>query len=383
MRRQVDELKTTSDRLKSSCDHLESELEFTKAELTNVKSHAMLTDEKMRLERETLCNDLEVTYKRLRDTEMENDKNSQRYEEEKCVVHKLNQLVENLRIASERDRCEFDARIQKLNEEKCMTDETLCCMKDEVRELTRENDCITSENERLKAQVRENEYQLEKVKNSVDCLNMASMCKIKELERDKNMLECDMQEKYKKICCLEREVCRLNDKIKECEAECCRREKIAKDCEKENCQREMASLNEANECLRKRLKELEAECCRREKIKECELNKCLQEREKEQGMIKCLQNKIKEKGACCGRDNNSCPRATNKVCGNNNNTCCPSSSCDTCPAIPSRNMETRNDCCNNENSGDKNGFIDDLKVLYSDIEQLQDSILKKGMMNAC
>lgn len=93
--RQLDECKTACNRLADVCRNLELELERTKAEQAQIKSQAVLTEEKTRLEKETQSNELEAMCQRLKEMELEYSETKRINNEEQCKVSIVKKLFDH------------------------------------------------------------------------------------------------------------------------------------------------------------------------------------------------------------------------------------------------------------------------------------------------
>lgn len=166
----------------------------------------------MKLELDTLSNELEINCQRLRTVQIEYDEARQIIDEENSNVRKLENQVANLREINEKDRCEAITQIQRLKKDISAMDENACRIKSKFSELTRENKCISSENYKLRTQLRGKRILLEKMKQVVELSERTKNNQITQLEQEKNALECDVQQKKKEIEELEQEMCLLREK---------------------------------------------------------------------------------------------------------------------------------------------------------------------------
>lgn len=323
MRRQLNECKSTVCRLTETSKCQETELECVKIELTELKCAAYQTEEKLKCERDTLCTELEIKCQRLQEIVIEFDETKRFLCEEKANVYRLETQMEKMRYTNEKERCEAKSKIQKLKTEMCMKEECVCQMKSQITDLVQDNECKCTEIYELKTKVQANECLLEKFKHSSDVFTQMNNNKLEQLERDKSLLECDLKEKKKIICEMEREVYRLQSSASN------------------NCQtdREIG-------CLRNKINELESTKC---------LNTCCP-------VSKCEPSCLRE--IKCG--SSSCyppPPCRESVCGYPQPTKCNEpSSCSTNRMCPSPKPAQT---CN------KN-VLSELKRLYCDLEQLKE-----------
>lgn len=286
IKRQLNECRAVSCRQSETCRDLEKELESTNTKLADAKSQITVIEDKMKLEREMLNNELEIKCQRLRTMQIEYDEAKQIIDEETSNVRKLETQVANLREVNEKHRREANAQTQRLKEENSAKDENALRMKSQISELARENECISSENCALKTQLQGKKCLLEKMKHAMEMLDQTKTAQIGQLEREKNALEYDVQQKKKKIEDLEQEMCSLRNKIKEIE---------------------LNNGLQANEremyCLRKKIKELETKfnCCPPVK----RVSNCLRDKD-------C---KERELNSCCSTNRNKCAAAP-KTCDN-------------------------------------------------------------------
>ncbi|VVC45713.1 Hypothetical protein CINCED_3A017370 [Cinara cedri] len=215
---QLDTCKTTCCQLREECTYLKSELDCKKTELATMKSHATMTEEKLKLDRDALSNEANAERKKVYTLEIEHSEAKRTITNNKVQIKKLDSLILELREASEKDRSEINNRIQKYKKELCAKDEVLGNMKNQIAELQHENDCMTSEINSVKTQLNDTECKLDKLKHETNE-------KIEQFEGEKQSMFRDFEEKKKS------EVCALNGKINDLEEEICRnKEQLDKSC---------------------------------------------------------------------------------------------------------------------------------------------------------
>lgn len=328
-------------RLTDACRSQEKELECIKRELECVKIEACRMEEKLKCERDTLCHELEIKCQKLREIEIEYDEVRQCYCEEKANVCRLETQIDEMRQIIEKERCEANAKIQKLKAEICMKDERLCQMKSHIADLIRENECKCAEINALKSKVQANECLLEKIKHSSEVFDQMKNNKVDQLEREKCEMENDLKLKKQIIGDMKREACRLKNVIKNrdscnsCPIErdmCC---KIIKKVESVNIPSSCFPICPVSKC--------ETSC-----VPKCRSSTCCPSLPKAPFCGGCPQDKKCNVSSCCTFSRpNKCPMGTMKTCKGN----------------------------------DENKVLSELKRLYCDLEQLKDST--KSRMTKC
>lgn len=319
--------RTVLNRLNETSKCQEKELECVKTELVELNREACKIEEKLKCERDTLCNELEIKCQRLREIEIEYDEARRNLCEEKANVCKLLTQMEEMRQCNEKELCEANSKIQKLKTEICLKDESTCRMKSQIVALSRENEYKCTEINVLKSKVLANECLLEKIKHSSQVFAQMKSTKIEQLERNKSALEFDLKQKKKIICELEREACHLKSSINNCyqhECEVC--------------------------CLRNKIKELGST---KNSSKYCPV-------------VKCESICTREiKSSCCS------PPSNDLDCGYKK---CKE------PSSYSLNRITPIKTSNNDNS--TKCVLNELKQLYSDSEQFKETA-KTRQINIC
>lgn len=306
-----------------------------KAELVQLKADACKMEEKLKCERDSLCTELEIKCQRFREIEMEYDEIKRNLCDEKATVCKLETQMEEMRMASEKEQCEANAKMEKLHMENCMKDESACRIKAQIVDLIRENECKCAEINGLKAKVLANECLLEKIKHSSEVFAQMKNNKVDQMERDKSVLECELKQKKRIICEMEQEACRLKSSIGS------------------KCQPDREVF-----CLRDKIKELEATtnaCC----PPPCPVSLC---------DTSCTRETSVSKNSCCP------PAIEKPFCGcTQEQKCKDPSSCSFIRMIKGSTMKA----CNKNNNNQY--VLGELKQLYCDLEKLKDttSAMKK------
>lgn len=218
---QLDECRAALCRQSDTCEDLGKTLESTNTNLTNTEFRLKLMQEKTSLEREKLSNELEVMCQNLQTIQIEYHEIKHTIDEEKFNVHKLETQKVNLLEVNEKDRCEANIHIQRLKKDKSAKDENAYRIRNQISDLTRKNECISSENGMLKTQLHGNNSLLEKMKQAIALIDRTKDNHIHQLKRDKDALECDVKQKKKKIDDLKEEMCSFQEKINEIEFNKC------------------------------------------------------------------------------------------------------------------------------------------------------------------
>lgn len=130
--RQLDTSKTEHDRLKDSYSNLEAELNYTKIKLENAKSQATLAEEKLKLERNGLLNELDEKSQILREQVTESDQIKRLLDDEKSKLNNLEKLNANEREKNSREHDYMKIRVNKLKNEVCEKDESICRLKNQL-----------------------------------------------------------------------------------------------------------------------------------------------------------------------------------------------------------------------------------------------------------
>lgn len=214
--------KSKRDRLKDTCKNLDIELECKKSDVMSAKLKVKQMEDRLTLENDTLSNELEIIYQKLRVMEIEYNDANRTIIYNKCNIKNLEMLIVMLRETSEKTRCELNLKIQKFKKELCAKIEYEICMKKQIAELQRQNGCLEIDIRSLKKQNHENECLLEKMKHSNAMLEEIKNNMYGQLEREKNSLIDNVKCQQRKITDLEQQTCCLQEKVKEQEIIKCR-----------------------------------------------------------------------------------------------------------------------------------------------------------------
>lgn len=215
------EYKTISDQQNEAIKNLKSEVECINEELAATKSRKTLTEQKLKVEKDTLSNELEIKNHKFHVMEIEYNHNKRIIDDEKLKTKKLDNLIVKLKETNKKNVQDMNTMIQKLKEENCTKENNLHCMEDKFEEQQQVNKCMASEIKLLKKQLIAHQCLLEKMKQSAEIVKKQNNTMCEKFEKDLNSGKCDVQQKINKVEVLERQVCELKNKIKELQLQKC------------------------------------------------------------------------------------------------------------------------------------------------------------------
>jgi len=207
--RELEECKTKCNKLNEMNEILNMELKATKKILCDTKLSAKHMEQKFKLEREHLSNELEISCKKTNELEMRYDETKRELNGERCTIKTFYKKMKESNKVNEKTHLETKKQFQKLNE-------NLWCLKEKVNELEQENDCKSMEINTLKNKLYERDGQLqqmhllsEKIEEMKKKKIEASCCtkKITETntccrkEKTKVNISCEREDSTKNMCC--------------------------------------------------------------------------------------------------------------------------------------------------------------------------------------
>jgi len=92
-------------------------------------------EEKFKLERETLSNEVKIKCRKLSDVEAQNDEANCKINDGKGKIKLLTTMLKQLKDASDKSCSETKKQIQTLKEENCSKDDEISRLKKQVKEL--------------------------------------------------------------------------------------------------------------------------------------------------------------------------------------------------------------------------------------------------------
>ncbi|VVC44139.1 Hypothetical protein CINCED_3A019488 [Cinara cedri] len=220
LRVQLEEFITTYNQLTETCTQLTTAIEYTTKDITAMKSRLKLTAQKLKHEEDTLSDELNIRCQKHHMLETELCEAKRMIDDEKCKIQNSQTSTAEFRDACERNNREMNSKIRNLKEENCIKAESLCCLQNRIVEQSVENECTTSEINSLKKQVIANECLIERMRRSAEVFEQQKNSKCEQLEKDTNLLLCDIQEKEMKIANLEHKARELREKLKNPESTC-------------------------------------------------------------------------------------------------------------------------------------------------------------------
>lgn len=212
---QQDECKTKCSRLDDLNISLEMELKCRKIKLEDANLHLTLTEEKSKLEKVTLANELEIKCQILREKETLQDRVKCLIKQEKLKSKYFEKLSAEVKNASEKECKITNDRIQTLEKEILEKEKKLYCAKNQLVQLQQNNECETLRIGELGVQLHVAEGLLEQMKCSSKAIEQINGQEQKQFEKEKKSLILLLDQKNKKISDLKNEACCLMDKIKE------------------------------------------------------------------------------------------------------------------------------------------------------------------------
>lgn len=163
VRRELEECKLECDKLNEVNGVLGTELTCTKKCLCETKLSATRMEERFIQERENLTNELKASCKKINELECRYEDAMCKLNDERCKSKKFASKLIELNKASAKNHLEMKNRVQKLQDEICVKNNDLCCLKNKVIELQQDNDCKCMEINGLKTKVYERECQLKQM----------------------------------------------------------------------------------------------------------------------------------------------------------------------------------------------------------------------------
>lgn len=139
VRGQLDECTREHNRLNETKDTLEMDLKSAISKLAEEKLCACRAEEKFRLERETLSNELKTKYRKLSETELQCEEANNRMNDGKCKIKLLTASLREAKAATEKIDCEMKSRVRKMKEENCSKDDDIRRLNEQIKEFEREN----------------------------------------------------------------------------------------------------------------------------------------------------------------------------------------------------------------------------------------------------
>lgn len=139
LRGQLDGCAEECNRTKETNRTLEMDLMDTKSKLADEKSCTSRTEEKFRLERETLSNALKIQCRKLSDTAAHHDEANCKLNDCKGKLKLLTTTLKQLNGANDKSCCEIKKQVQALNEENVSNADEIRRLKKQVKKL--QSDC--------------------------------------------------------------------------------------------------------------------------------------------------------------------------------------------------------------------------------------------------
>jgi len=139
VRGQLDECAEECNRIKETNRTLEMDLKCTKSKLADEKLCTSRMEEKFKIEREILSNEVKIKCMKLSDAEAQNDEANCKIIDGKSKIKSLTTTLKQLKDASDKSCCELKKQIQTLNEENCSKDDEISRLKKQVKKL--QSDC--------------------------------------------------------------------------------------------------------------------------------------------------------------------------------------------------------------------------------------------------
>lgn len=214
IRSKVEDCKITCNRLNDACAELTADVECIAKEISAAKSRLKLTAQKLKYEEETLSNELNIKYQQLHVVETEHCEAQCTIDDEKAKIENLHTSAVELRDACECNSREMTCKIHNLKEENSAKAESLCCVKNRIKEQSEENESLTLEIDSLKKQLIAIECLIEKMKRSAEVLEQQKNNKCEQMEKDIHSLRCDIHVIETKIADADREIKVLQENSK-------------------------------------------------------------------------------------------------------------------------------------------------------------------------
>lgn len=164
IKKQLDDCKYEYSRLNEANETLMNELKSTKTKLCEAKLCATRAKDNLKLERESLSNELKLKCKKINCLQAQNDEANCIIKEDKCKIKKLVSTLIELKEASLKNHNETKCQIIKLKEEVCAKEDDICRWRNKMKQLQNENDFHCMEINVQKKKLYEKECQLKEMK---------------------------------------------------------------------------------------------------------------------------------------------------------------------------------------------------------------------------
>jgi len=114
---------------------MEEDLKCAKSKLADEKLCACRMEEKFKIERESLLNEVKMTCRKLSDMEAQYDEANHKMNDSKCKIKFLTNSLKELKDVSERSYSEMKCQVQKLKDENASKEDDICLLKKKIKEL--------------------------------------------------------------------------------------------------------------------------------------------------------------------------------------------------------------------------------------------------------
>lgn len=193
--RELEECITKCSKLNEMNEILNMELKATKKNLCDIKLSAKHMEQKFKLEREHLSNELEISCKKTNELEMRYDETKRELNGERCTIKTFYKKMKESNKANEKTHLETKKQFQKLNENLWCLQEDSKNKEEKVNKLEQENDCKCMEINTLKNKLYERDGQLQQMYLLSE--------KIEEMKKKKIEASCCTKKKTEtNTCCL-------------------------------------------------------------------------------------------------------------------------------------------------------------------------------------